>query len=74
MTVFLGTISSSSNKSRLLACVMGNMELPCMDCRGTGPNLSAKGLVSWFFSSCSENLGHILEFGGDGYSKLVLVQ
>ena len=30
--------------------------------------------VSWFFSSCSGNLGYILELWRDGHSKLVFVQ
>ena len=29
---------------------------------------------SWFFSSCSGNLGYILEYHGNGPSKLVFVQ
>ena len=34
----------------------------------------AEGEVSWFFSSCGNNLGYILEVWRDGYSKLVYFQ
>ena len=38
------------------------MELLCTQCRGIGPHLSEKGKSHFFFfSSCSGNLGYILE-------------
>ena len=37
-----------SNKSRLLTCLMGNMELLCTQCRGIGPHLMARGMSHGF--------------------------
>ena len=37
-----------SRKSRLLKCLIGNMELLCMQCRGIGPNLAVRGTSQCF--------------------------
>ena len=42
--------------------------------QGNQASSLGEGEVSWFFSSCSGNLGYMLELWGDGHSKLVFVQ
>ena len=42
--------------------------------QGNQASSLGKAEVSWFFLSFGGNLGYILEFGGDGHSKLVFVR
>ena len=56
-----GLSAVPSCKSRLLTCLIANLELLYTQFRGIGPRLSPRGEVSWFFSCCSGNLGYIIE-------------
>ena len=42
--------------------------------QGNWASFRGEGEVSWVFSSCSRNLGYILEFRRDVHSKLEFVQ
>ena len=63
-----------SRKSRLLSCLMGNTDLRCMQCRGIGPHLMARGKSNGFSRVVVGTWGMFSSYGGDGPSKLVLVQ
>ena len=50
------------------------MELLCMQCRGIGPHLTAKGKSPGFSQVAAGTWGTVSSYGGDGNSKLVFVQ
>ena len=62
-----------SSKSRLLTCLMGNIELLCTQCRGIEPHVPARG-KSHGFPVAAIIWGVFSSFGGDEPSKLVFVQ
>ena len=63
-----------SSKSRLFTCLMGNTELLCMQCRGIGPHLGARGKSHGFSRVAVGTCGIFSSYGGDGSSKLMFVQ
>ena len=63
-----------SSKSRLLTCLMGNMELLCTQCRGIEPHLPASGKSYGFTPVAAITWGIFSSFGWDEPSKLLFVQ
>ena len=55
-----GLFGVPSSKSRLLTCLMDNMELLCA-IQGNWASSRCEGDGLWFFSSCGGNLGYILK-------------
>ena len=55
-------------------CLIGNMELLCMQCRGIWPHLAARGKSHGFSLVSAENWGIFTSPHGDYPSKLVFVQ
>ena len=53
---------------------MGNMELLCMQCRGTGPHHAARGKSNGFSRVAAGTWGTFSSYGGDGHSKLMFVR
>ena len=53
---------------------MGNMELPCTQCRGIGPHLPAWGKSHGCCRVAAVTYGIFSSFSGDNSSKLVFVQ
>ena len=53
---------------------MGNMELLCMQSRGIGPHLAARGKSHGFSRVAVGSWGIFSSYGVDGPSKLVFVQ
>ena len=53
---------------------MGNMELLCMQCRGIGPHLTAKGKSPGFSQVAAGTCCIFSSFNGDGHLKLMFVQ
>ena len=53
---------------------MGTRELLCMQCRGIGPHLAARGKSHSFSQIAAGTWGIFSSYGGDGHSKLVFVQ
>ena len=58
----------------LLMCLIGNMELLCMQCRGIGPHLAARAKSHVFSRVAAGTWGRFSNYGGDDPSKLVFVQ
>ena len=58
----------------LLMCLIGNMELLCMQCRGIGPHLAARATSHVFSRVAAGTWGRFSNYGGDDPSKLVFVQ
>ena len=63
-----------SSQSRLLTCLIGKAELLCMQCRGIGPQLAARGQSYGFLQAAEGTLGIFSSYGGEVYSKLEFVQ
>ena len=63
-----------SSKSRLLTCLIGNMEFLCTQCSGIGPHLVARGKSHGFSRVAAGTWGIFSSYGGDDPSKLVFVQ
>ena len=74
MTVILGISGVPSSKSKLLTCLMGNMEFLCMQCRGIVPHLIARRKSHGFSRVAAGTCGILSRYGGDGHSKFVFVQ
>ena len=53
---------------------MGNKELLCIHCRGIGLHLAATGKSHGFSRIAAGTWGLFSSYGGDGPSKLVIVQ
>ena len=63
-----------SSISKLLTCLIGNMELLYMQCRGIGPYLSLRGKTNAFPRVAAGTCGIFWSYGGDGHSILVFLQ
>ena len=63
-----------SSKSRPLTCLIGNVELLCMQCIGIRPRLSPTGKSHDFSRISVLTCGIFLSYGGDRHSKHVFVQ
>ena len=50
-------------------CLIGKMQLLCMQCRGIGPNLVAKGKSHGFSRVAAGTWGRFSSYDGDGHSK-----
>ena len=74
MTVFLRRSGVPSRKSRLLSCLMWNMEFLCTQCRGIRPHLMATGKSHGFSRVQAETWGIYSSYDRDGPSKLVFIQ
>ena len=72
--MFLGTLWSSTNKSRFLTCLIGNTELLYSQCRGIGPHLAVRGKSHGFSRVAAGTWGIFSSYGGDDPSKLVFVE
>ena len=55
-------------------CLTGNTELLCIQCKGIGPHLSARGKSHGFSQVAMVTWGIFSSYGGDGHSKLEFVQ
>ena len=55
-------------------CLIGNTELLCMQCRGIGPHLLARGKSHDFSRVAAETWDIFSSYGGNDPSKLVFVQ
>ena len=55
-------------------CLIGKTQLLCMQCRGIGPHLSARGKSHGISRVAAENSGIFSSYGGDVHSKLEFVQ
>ena len=64
---FSGTLCSSLSKSRLLACLIGNKELPCTERREIGPHLSASGKSHGFSRGAAGTCGMFASYGGGSH-------
>ena len=63
-----------SRQSRLLSCLIGNTDFLCMQCRGIGPLLMARGKYHGFSQVAAGTWGMFSSYVGDSPSKLMFVQ
>ena len=63
-----------SSKSRLLMCLIGKTQFLCMQCRGIGPHLVARGKSHGFSRVAAGTCGIFSSYGGDVHSNLEFVQ
>ena len=54
-------------------CLIGNMQLLCMQCRGIGPHLVARGKSHGFSRVAVGTWGIFSSYGGDVHSKLEFI-
>ena len=50
-------------------CLFGKMQLPCMQCRGIGPHLVARGKSDGFSQVAVGTWGIFSSYDGDAHSK-----
>ena len=55
-------------------CLIGKTQLLCMQCRGVGPHLAARGKSHGFSRVAAGTSCIFTSFGGDGHLKLGFVQ
>ena len=55
-------------------CLNGTMEFLCMQCRGIGPHLVARGKSYEFSRDVADTWGIFSSYGGDGHLKLGFFQ
>ena len=55
-------------------CLIGNMVLLCMQCRGIDPHFPASGMSHTISRVAAGNWGIFASYSGDGHSKLHFVQ
>ena len=55
-------------------CLIGNLELLCMQCSRIRPRLSLRGKSHGFSRVAAGTCGIFSSYSGDGHSKLVFVQ
>ena len=65
----VGDSRVQSSKSRLLMCLIGNTQLLCMQCRGIGPHLVARGKSHGFSRVAAGTWGIFSSYDGDAHSK-----
>ena len=65
----VGDSSVQSSKSRILMCLIGNTHLLCMQCRGIGPHLVARGKSHGFSRVAAGTWGIFSSYDGDAHSK-----
>ena len=58
-----------SSKSRLLMCFIGKKQLLCMQCRGIGPRLVARGKSHGFSRVAAGTWGIFWSYDRDDHSK-----
>ena len=58
-----------SSKSRHLMCLIGKMQLLCMQCRGIGPHLLARGTSDGVSRVAAGTWGIFSSYDGDDHSK-----
>ena len=58
-----------SSKSRALMCLIGKMQLLCMECRGIGPHLVARGKSHGFSRVAAGTWGIFSSYDGDAHSQ-----
>ena len=54
-------------------CLIGNMELLCMQCMGIGPRHLTRGKSHGYLQIAVGTWGIFSSYGGDGHSKHVFV-
>ena len=54
-------------------CLIGKMQLLCMQCRGIGPHLMGRGKSHGFYRVPAGTWGIFSSYDGDAHSKPVLV-
>ena len=54
-------------------CLIGKMQLLCMQCRGVGPCLTARGKSHGFSRVAAGTWGIFSSYDGDAHSKLEFV-
>ena len=69
-----GLSGFSSNKSRILTCLIGNLELLCTQCRGIERHLSQRWKSHGFSPVAVGNWGIFFSYAGNGHSKLMFFQ
>ena len=69
----VGDSRVQSSKSRVLMCLIGKTQLLCMQCRGIGPHLMAKGKSHGFSPVAAGTWGTFLSYDGDADFKRVFV-
>ena len=67
-TVVLGTFRVQSSKSRLRMCLIGKMQLVCMQCRGIWPHLVARGNSHGFSRVAAGTCGIFSSYDRDAHS------
>ena len=50
-------------------CLIGKTQLLCMQCRGIGPHLVAKGKTDWFSPVAAGTWGIFSSYDRDAHSK-----
>ena len=55
-------------------CLIGNIGLLCMQCRGIEPHLPARGMSHGISRVAAGTWGIFSSYSGDGHSKLHFVQ
>ena len=63
-----------SRKSRLHTCLIGNMGLLCMQCRGIEPHFPVRGMSHTISSVGAGTWGIYTSYSRDGHSKLHFVR
>ena len=67
--IVVGDSRVQSSKSRLLMCLLGKTQLLCMQCRGIGPYLVARGKSHGFSRVAAGTWGIFSSYDGDAHSK-----
>ena len=65
----VGDSRVQSSKLRLLMCLIGKTQFPCMQCRGIGPHLVARGKSHGFSRVAAGTWGIFSSYEGDAHSK-----
>ena len=69
MTVLLGTLDSSIKQIEALMCLIRKTQLLCMQCRGIGRHLVARGKSHGFPQVATGTWGIFSSYDGDDHSK-----
>ena len=70
----LGDSVVPSSTLRFLTCLIGNMELPCTQCRVYWPHLPLRGMSHGISRVAAGTWGIFSNYSGDGHSKLHFLQ
>ena len=69
VSVLWGHSSVQSIKSMILMSLIGKMQLLCMQCRGIGPHLVARGKSHGFSRVAAGTCGIFSSYDGDAHSQ-----